>query len=1577
MKTQKNQQEVESFFEIPYYHDFISPNLARHLIGQAVSVPGVDGLKDIGASGGLETRESLNFLVQLYNRVKADLGKVLHQRIIDRKFIDERVRACFEFNKKLHRDFLDRDYKTIIGLEDADGRIVVGPKRESYCAAGGEPVAPIPEYLQGPHVTLFGPPDSAKMAINAMNAYHRKLKGEPHIVEDLLKTQDASPKWGADDEDSKTPLRQDLIDAGVNLTGCFDGTISIRDAGKSYELAKSHLSSPMKRFPGLALPCTFMFYQDSPIPLHLYDFALHFFKNWHNPKSLSFYVPKLENEEEARYIHKMIATAEEMIKALHPEYKLGTVRLMVVLENPRAILRTHEIMDELHPYFVGASLGWHDYLASTARLFKEDSNYRIPVKADPNIVIKYIKASHSLLADVVGSRGGVKVGGMYGILPLTGDLSSPSFQVALKGFFKDVITQLKRDLTGYWVAHPDFVRLGLAIVEAWRRYEKGDQGPLFTLTREIFTEAYRKDVDAFIRGEDIKGLDPKDPHYVRSLLVADIKESDYVQNNDPEEIRYNVFQSLQYLTDWLSGNGCVALPTIIEGIPVRVMDDLATAERSRWEVWHELYHGRFKLEDFLRVAHEEMRFIRKDLSDDKKIVQVKWDDRTAKWYPVAFKLMIQLMTAKAPVEFASELLLPFTVPEIRDADDPWAVASKLDPLKYQLDGYVERWNYYFESCSAARFATEMAARPFFDHGLGEQLLKEFTLPEIIEAASFHGDIGESPKTLDRHARGEQQKASESSEAVLAELRVLGAKYLEKFGHKFLIFAQGRSGNELLEALKNRMQNSGELERQNAVEALWSIALKRMNEKPRESVVSQIFDCARKHSVNGAQIAVTSGKVIQPINVGEARRGELPVKTTTLFELASLSKTLASAFAMEFFAARGISIDSPVNEVFSKAGAAFRLKSEESDASWADQVTISHLMSHSALNMHYVKGFPKSRSMPSSADILKDPEGYGYEPVAVISKPGSTFKYSGGGFLVLEHLIELLSGQSITQLTSEFFTKLGLNHVLFAQQDVPGHSYADGYFDDGRVVAGGRLMFPAFAAGAMGSATDMLKFLEHLGLAYQNLSGSSAISHDTGRLMLHGRDLGCREFMGCEMGLGVFVAEAGDNRLAVHQGANEGFRALYVYCFSGPDAGKGFSILCNADNRGVLFISEVAQLILRNLSVHGIDETKFESGFDYSKLSQEQIVNLGYKRLVFDAFRPMLPEKIKRSGKIDPLSKYNLLGQATILRVTNHIFARAENVFSDGEPEYDPALYGRQGKIMDSWESTRHNPLPFDCLDLNLKTPGVVSYVKLSTKYHDGNQAEAVRILGRVSDKTDWIQILPRTTMDGHGYRLIKLPESSAQMAEIRIEMHPDGGLTRVGLYHQLPDDMAKDFEPLAKSVCRRFPEPVPKGIKPMTLDYEPTADEIRLNRKRAEKGPLDVASAALGARILSATNEHYSPAKNVISPFPPLNMFDGMESSRSRTPGHFDEVVLALCEETDIGQIILDFKYFVNNNPLFIQIFAKQGTDWVDLTGRSPAKAFAANKKEIRVLRPMKTKELKIRTYPDGGINRIQVYPKL
>jgi CubicO group peptidase (beta-lactamase class C family) len=176
------------------------------------------------------------------------------------------------------------------------------------------------------------------------------------------------------------------------------------------------------------------------------------------------------------------------------------------------------------------------------------------------------------------------------------------------------------------------------------------------------------------------------------------------------------------------------------------------------------------------------------------------------------------------------------------------------------------------------------------------------------------------------------------------LRSLGARYIEKFGFKFLIFAQGRSGRELLDALKTRMDYSQESEIRNAKEALWSIALKRINESPIDDVLGSIANKVIKHKVTGAQIAVTDGRKIQNISVGDAVRGQLPVTRATLFELASLSKTVASAFAMEFFAARGVGLDTPVNYLFAEAKTMFRLKSEL-DSSWADAVTVAQLMSH--------------------------------------------------------------------------------------------------------------------------------------------------------------------------------------------------------------------------------------------------------------------------------------------------------------------------------------------------------------------------------------------------------------------------------------------------------------------------------------------------------------------------------------------------------------------------------------------------------------------------------------------------------
>ena len=120
-------------FEIPYYNDFISSELANFLLSSAKPVQGIDDLDEVGSGGGLETPEALHFLCDLYRDLESDLKKILSQRVMDRKFIDERVKACFEFNKNLKHDFGSFEYKTILGMEDAFGRIVVGPQTNEYC----------------------------------------------------------------------------------------------------------------------------------------------------------------------------------------------------------------------------------------------------------------------------------------------------------------------------------------------------------------------------------------------------------------------------------------------------------------------------------------------------------------------------------------------------------------------------------------------------------------------------------------------------------------------------------------------------------------------------------------------------------------------------------------------------------------------------------------------------------------------------------------------------------------------------------------------------------------------------------------------------------------------------------------------------------------------------------------------------------------------------------------------------------------------------------------------------------------------------------------------------------------------------------------------------------------------------------------------------------------------------------------------------------------------------------------------------------------------------------------------------
>jgi len=297
-------------------------------------------------------------------------------------------------------------------------------------------------------------------------------------------------------------------------------------------------------------------------------------------------------------------------------------------------------------------------------------------------------------------------------------------------------------------------------------------------------------------------------------------------------------------------------------------------------------------------------------------------------------------------------------------------------------------------------------------------------------------------------------------------------------------------------------------------------------------------------------------------------------------------------------------------------------------------------------------------------------------------------------------------------------------------------------------------------------------------------------------------------MGVNIGIGVFVAEAGANRLAIHQGANDGFRGLSAYCFDGPDTGKGFVILCNADSNGVLFVAEVAQQILEALKFTGVNYSLFSTQFDSSRIPQEEVVNNGYKNLVFRAFEKDLPEAIAEPWRMDTLADYNLAVGGMVLFTTNQRF-RAENLLSSRLPVFNPILYGRQGHIMESWETFHHNrrppSYPRDELIFEMIKPSSVHYVSLSTKFHYGNQAEFVKIEGKEVGSKEWKTLVPKIKLEGHALKQVLSQDTKTLFHQIKASIYPNGGFTRLGLYTEnLPADEKSKFKSPEEAISIMF-----------------------------------------------------------------------------------------------------------------------------------------------------------------------------
>lgn len=402
----------------------------------------------------------------------------------------------------------------------------------------------------------------------------------------------------------------------------------------------------------------------------------------------------------------------------------------------------------------------------------------------------------------------------------------------------------------------------------------------------------------------------------------------------------------------------------------------------------------------------------------------------------------------------------------------------------------------------------------------------------------------------------------------------------------------------------------------------------------------MLEIMKSHGTKGMTIGILGAgsrdagfNVSADVGLGLASVGSnVPMTPNSWVEVASLSKTIAAAFMLEWCDQNGLSADTPANEALTKANSSFRIEPAAGcPKEWADQVLLRHLVDHTGLGMHYVNGISRDREMPQALDIIegRHQEDLGYERISVSKEPGTRFGYSGGGFLVLQHLLEAFEGKPIEEVLRPFLDACGMRDFTFRQDDVAGASYAQGYFDSGEMVPNGRMMFPPLAAGGLGTPRALANFWRQLVDAYHtpgltSSPGGSAISHKTAVAMLDSAaDKGSGAFMNAAMGMGVFVVPAGPNKVAVHQAANEGFRGIYLVVFSGPDKGKGYIIIANGDNQSALCIAKVVQHLLLKSEWAGVDMDLLRSrtDYDFTGIKQEEIVNFAYKTLVFDAFIP--------------------------------------------------------------------------------------------------------------------------------------------------------------------------------------------------------------------------------------------------------------------------------------------------------------------------------------------------------------------
>jgi malate synthase len=451
---------------------------------------------------------------------------------IERWFDEVLTPDALEFVAELHAQFGNRRQELLEARATRRKRLAGGELLDFLpetreIREGDWLVAPVPNEMRQRWVEITGPTDR-KMVINALNS--------------------SADGYMADFEDANSPTWHNMVDGHINLREAIEGTISYEGPdGRRYEL-KDDPATLLVRPRGWHLPERHLLIDSEPACGALFDFGLYFF---HCARRLLaagsgpyFYLPKLESHLEARLWNDIFSFAQDALTIPR-----GTINATVLIETLPAVFEMEEILYELREHSAGLNAGRWDYIFSAIKCFPDRPEMVLPDRGEMTMTVPFMRAYTELLVATCHRRGAHAIGGMAALIPSRKDEEANA--KALDGVRADKQREVGQGYDGTWVAHPDLVPVAREV------FERGLNGAPNQLSRQ------RDDVH---------------------VIAADLLDLAATPGSITEPgLRVNVNVGFQYISFWLTGRGAAAINSL--------MEDTATAEICRSQIWQWIHHG--------------------------------------------------------------------------------------------------------------------------------------------------------------------------------------------------------------------------------------------------------------------------------------------------------------------------------------------------------------------------------------------------------------------------------------------------------------------------------------------------------------------------------------------------------------------------------------------------------------------------------------------------------------------------------------------------------------------------------------------------------------------------------------------------------------------------------------------------------------------------------------------------------------------------------------------------------------------------------------------------------------------------